>query len=270
MRATPLLLATTLLGALVTSLSPAASAGCGDAADVQTSEDACATILAVSLAGDARGEQCEGSIGVSCVTASGTGSATNQAGDESCGTYGAAAVGCVALSGTGDATNEAGDSSCGAYALGAGVGCLAVSGTGNAANRAGSVSCGTGTYVGLGAGCVAVSGTGTASNDVGGASCGTAPFAFASAGCVAASGTGDAWNRVGPAPCTPGSTASCVGPCGYGYLGVGAGCFAISGTGRAENDAAPCGTSRIPGAAVGCASVSGKDIAPPPGVELLP
>src|SRR5207237_8196213 len=103
---------------------------------------------------------------------------------------GAAAVGCVSVSGTGNATNTAGDNSCGvgcaAAGVGVGVGCLAGSGTGNASNTAGADSCGfaqvipiivdpstqAGAGLAVGAGCVAASGTGSASNTAGPNCCG--------------------------------------------------------------------------------------------------
>jgi hypothetical protein len=60
----------------------------------------------------------------------------------------------VAVSGTGDASNTAGNFSCGGNG---GVGCISMSGTGSASNEAERVSCGD-------AGCIAVSATGHASN----------------------------------------------------------------------------------------------------------
>jgi hypothetical protein len=150
--------------------------------DASIDEDSCGTVVSASATGDARGEGCHGQR--TCVTASGTGNASNDAsGEIACGAGG---PGCIAVSGTGEASNEANDTSCGIV----GAGCVAVSGTGNASNEAGDGSCG----ASYGTGCIAVSGTGNASNDHGKDSCrGSGPLGQGTvsngAGCIAIEGS---------------------------------------------------------------------------------
>lgn len=99
------------LGEWVTPATSARSQDC-NRVDVSVQQDSCGSVASASVTGDARGEDCQGPA--SCVTVSGTGDASNQAGDESCGNagLGGIVVGCIAASGTGNASNSAGEDSC--------------------------------------------------------------------------------------------------------------------------------------------------------------
>jgi hypothetical protein len=247
----------------VPSLVGVAFAECSQSVDVQVDQDACAGVVAASVTGDASGHECTQLI--SCISLSGTGTASNTGGYFSCGnaaSSGPPGVGCIAASGTGNASNSGG--ACG-YADGrtAAAGCVAVSGTGQASNTGNSCGGGAGFSAlvpasGAGAGCIAVSGTGDASNTGGPISCGYGAGGFGvgvGAGCIALSGAGDASNT--------GRT------CGFGIsnlgAGAGLGCIAVSGTGNASNtgDDWSCGiavaTLPFPTAAagIGCVAVSG-------------
>lgn len=192
----------------------APSAAACDPVDVQTEQDACATVLAVSVRGDARGD-----------------GACNDT------------VSCIAVSGTGDASNEVGGAECGGESYRTLIACLAVSGTGNASNAGGAWSCGTAPTPTIA--CLAVSGTGNASNgepDYGwgpDARCGTATEAagIVTFACWSVSGTGDA--SFGGADHSCETFGSCV---------------AVSGAGEARGRAercympfpGPCGTCVSP------------------------
>jgi hypothetical protein len=273
-----------LVAASFAALAPGAGA-CSGLVDVQVSADACGNVVAVSGTGNARGEGCD-SGPLTCVSASGTGSATNAGGAGSCGLGLYSLAGCVAVSGTGDASNSAGAGSCGTGNGDLGVlqspwlvgviypaaGCVAVSGLGNARNDAGWSSCGEASV-----GCVAVSGTGNAQNNVqaspwgcisgAGPSCSdsgcgaTHQDGRLALGCIAVSGTGNAANSAGSGACGfAGNGFSQLG--GAGMLA--AGCVAASGTGDASNTAdgprggyASCGYADRVSVTVGCVAVSG-------------
>lgn len=236
----------------------AAAQDCSRAVDIEIDGDACAQYLAASVHGNASGTNCDGMV--SCISLSGTGDASNTAGDDACGSgFPGVGLGCVAASGTGSASNSGGYFSCGFANFGVGVGCVAISGTGNASNSGGyAASCGVG-VAGVGAGCIALSGAGNASNSAGGYSdlCGEG-WVGLGAGCVAVSGTGSASNTGGQ-----------FDTCGHGYFGAGAGCIAMSGmAGGAANSAggSACGL-RVGGTiGVGCVALSN----PAPAGGLLP
>lgn len=258
MRLLPTVLALVLLVAALPMAAPAAGAESCENVDVRVEEDSCGTVASLSVRGNASGTSC-GDLDT-CLTASGTGDASNDGWDGSCGDallFEAEPVraGCVAISGTGDASNDAGSGSCGASAgtAAVGVGCVAISGTGDASNEAGWQSCGLagGTAV-VAVGCVAISGDGNASNSAGHQSCGFGSGeAAVGVGCVAISGTGQALNT--------GSTQTCG--VGFGTASAGFGCVAVSGTGEADNRAflGSCGNANDLAVAGGCEEVEGDD-----------
>lgn len=240
-----------------------ALAECSSEVDVQVSEDACASRVAVSGTGNATSESrfsCGGHES-GCIAVSGTGDARAQS-STSCGGVG---TGCYAVSGQGDASTRSNDGwACGGIA----GGCNSISGTGDASNRGGGC--------GGGPSCIAISGAGSASNQMSGcggipgnciAVAGLGPASNTSTnncggsgnGCVAISGAGNAENRggscSGKSPCLAVSGLSDASnhadQGGCGFTGS-APCVAVSGTGNASNNAGSgCG------AGVGCIAVSG-------------
>src|SRR5207248_1491458 len=125
------------------------------------------------------------------------------------------AAGCVAVSGTGNATNTAGDSSCGAGfgglgATGITAGCVSASGTGNASNSGGSPARGLGETLPVAQSC------GFATEE--GVTFGGVPIPpleglGVAVGCVAGSAIAQASNTAGPDSCgaTGGALAVAVG-----------------------------------------------------------
>lgn len=92
-------LAIALLAATLVLVGPSAGAEECQAVDVSLEEDTCGELASASVTGDAEGHGCDRNA--TCVTASGTGNASNE-GD--CGYR--LDAGCIAVSGTGNATNE--------------------------------------------------------------------------------------------------------------------------------------------------------------------
>ncbi len=241
LRIRPAALAVAVLVAGMGALAPTASASDHCAmVSVGVDQDACGSTVVVNIWGDSESsgdcseyvscvsvsvfgnaangdheEACRNGVNpdgmVQCIAISGTGDASNRAGDRSCGTS-FASVSCLAVSGTGDASNHAGDESCGGW--GVSVSCVAASGSGDAINHVGNQSCPWGTSA-VFAGCAAISGLGDASNRVGNNACASSTELYhLSAACLAFSGRGNASNTAGGASCdrpyTPGSRISCV------------------------------------------------------------
>src|SRR4051794_20663135 len=142
---------------MLTLAPTAAHAQCGSIVAVQTDPDktACGDWVAVHPTGTAATTGGQGTA--PGIAVSGTGSASNTAGDDSC------AAGGGAVTGPGPAATTPGTDSCGRFGSPdtrpSGVSCVAVSGTGPASNRSAG-SCGDSAAARRPAvGCVAFSGT---------------------------------------------------------------------------------------------------------------
>lgn len=288
------------LAAVALMSIPSEAQSCSSDADVQVDQDACSSTVAVSVTGDASGTDCGASFAwplqVSCISASGTGNASNTG---PCGMSGrrrdADGVRCVAVSGVGNASNNASgnrntfgdddDYACRGQGSNS-VSCISISGGGDASNSTGDDSCGViavGKLFGLH--CVAISGTGDASNSGGEFSCGYAGGGDAAISCVAVSGTGNASNTTADIGCgrawTGGLALSCVAvsgagdasnsagddSCGRAGFAAAVGCVAVSGAGDASNAAGDksCGYAVGEALGIGCVEIDAQD---PPGARV--
>lgn len=269
---TAMALATASFGVLASS----AEAACTSQADVQTTGDACGTILSVSVWGDSHGEKCQDRV--SCISVSVWGDSSNNGHSQSANPSGHGVQEKYSC-GAGHLVANGADGLTPSPTTGVAAGCIAVSVFGNASNEShqytyqdkpecNGVECGAGqtpddaryscgfANTGVGVGCIAVSGKGTASNHSGSDSCGSATPGSVGIGCIAVGGQGAS------------NTATGERSCGFSGVGAGVGCIAVS-QGSASNSGADlsCGAAYTAGVGVGCVAVGGDSASNTTGEE---